>query len=124
MKEALLNAIYRGNLEVTFEQMQDTRESLLKGRRDDLCERRRSQKPYSDRKVRVKVMIDTERIEIVVADEGPGFDLATARSSNGNGSIDPQTGRGLVLMRSFMDEVRFNDRGNEVTLVKHRENGA
>ena len=38
---------------------------------------------------------------------------------------DPKTlervgGRGLVLMRHFMDEVTFNPAGNEVTLVKHR----
>ena len=37
------------------------------------------------------------------------------------GSLDPQTGRGLVLMRAFMDEVKFNDRGNEVTMIKRRE---
>jgi anti-sigma regulatory factor (Ser/Thr protein kinase) len=30
------------------------------------------------------------------------------------------SGRGILLMRTFMDEVRFNDRGNEVTMVKRR----
>ena len=27
-------------------------------------------------------------------------------------------GRGLLLMRTFLDEVRYNERGNEVTLIK------
>ncbi|NQV27531.1 MAG: ATP-binding protein [Rhodopirellula sp.] len=29
-------------------------------------------------------------------------------------------GRGLFLIRSFMDEVQFNDSGNEITLIKHK----
>lgn len=28
--------------------------------------------------------------------------------------------RGLVLIRAFMDEVQFNDAGNQVTLIKRR----
>ena len=36
------------------------------------------------------------------------------------GSLDPETGRGMVLMRAFFDEVTFNAPGNEVTLVKRR----
>lgn len=121
LKEALLNAIYRGNLEVSFQQMQDTRESLLAGRPDDICLQRRQQSPYCDRRVQVRVAIDMERIEIVVIDEGPGFDPAAAKTSNSSEKLDPDLGRGLLIMRSFMDEVRFNERGNEVTLVKYRE---
>ena len=123
LKEALLNAMYRGNLEISFQQMQDTRESLLlTGKRDDICKQRRQEEPYSTRRVRVSVSINADRIEIVVADEGPGFDPSTARAAKSVEKLDPDLGRGLLIMRSFMDEVRFNDRGNEVTLVKHREN--
>lgn len=124
LKEALLNAMYRGNLEVTFSQMQDTRESLLSGKTEDICLKRRRQSPYCDRRVQVRVTIDMDRIEIVVADEGPGFDPATARAANSLEQLDPDRGRGLLIMRSFMDEVRFNERGNEVTLIKNRETGA
>ena len=31
--------------------------------------------------------------------------------------IEEPTGRGIVLMRTFADEVRFNEKGNEVTLM-------
>jgi anti-sigma regulatory factor (Ser/Thr protein kinase) len=34
------------------------------------------------------------------------------------------SGRGLLLIRTFMDEVRFNDRGNEITLVKRARSEA
>ncbi len=123
LKEALLNAMYRGNLEVSFQQMQDTRESLLSGKTEDICQQRRSERPYFDRRVEVRVSINLRRIEIIVTDQGPGFDPAAVASAKSVEQIDPERGRGLLIMRSFMDEVRFNDRGNEVTLVKYRETG-
>jgi len=122
LKEALLNAMYRGNLEISFEKMQDTRESLLAGRKEDICQQRRQESPYCDRRVQVRVAIDSDRIEIAVHDEGPGFDPASAKVAKSVEKLDPDLGRGLLIMRSFMDEVRYNERGNEVTLVKQREN--
>ena len=35
-------------------------------------------------------------------------------------NLDRPCGRGIMLMRSFMTEVRYADRGREVTLVKDR----
>jgi CheY-like chemotaxis protein len=121
VKEALLNAIYRGNLEVSFQQMQDTRVALLEGGKDDLIGQRRSQSPYRERKVRVAVSLDGQQSRFTIRDEGPGFDPSQIRQAGEPGSLDPESGRGLVLMRAFMDEVQFGDRGNEVTLVKRRE---
>jgi anti-sigma regulatory factor (Ser/Thr protein kinase) len=31
--------------------------------------------------------------------------------------LEHRDGRGLVLMKNFMDEVRFNETGNEVTMI-------
>jgi CheY-like chemotaxis protein len=120
-KEAVLNAIYRGNLEVSFQQMQDTRVSLLEGKGDNFIDQRRATAPYKDRKVQVSVQIDNQEARFVIRDEGPGFDPAKIPAAGQPGSLDPQTGRGLVLMRAFLDEVTFNARGNEVTLIKRRE---
>lgn len=121
LKEAILNAVYRGNLEISFQQMQDTRVSLLEGKREDFIERRRKEKPFAERKVIVKVVIVPEEARFTVRDQGPGFKPSSLPPPGQPGSLDPTTGRGLVLMRSFMDEVKFNDKGNEVTLVKRRE---
>ncbi|MBW3543345.1 MAG: ATP-binding protein, partial [Planctomycetes bacterium] len=41
-----------------------------------------------------------------------------AKGGNGGVDLEQAFGRGLLLMHTFMDEVRFNARGNEVTLVK------
>ena len=35
--------------------------------------------------------------------------------------LDRPSGRGLLLMRAFMDEVRYNPIGNRVALVKRRD---
>jgi anti-sigma regulatory factor (Ser/Thr protein kinase) len=41
--------------------------------------------------------------------------LPEATSPDSHGKT---VGRGIILMRTIMDEVRFNDAGNEVTLIK------
>jgi len=124
LKEALLNAIYRGNLDISFKQMQDTRVSLLEGKGEDVVGQRRSAAPFKDRKVRVSIAIDGAAARFVIADEGKGFNPASIPAAGQPGSLDPETGRGLVLMRAFFDEVTFNNSGNEVTLVKKRETPA
>jgi CheY-like chemotaxis protein len=121
LKEALLNAIYRGNLEISFRQMQDTRVSLLEGKGEDIVSQRRQQSPYDGRKVTISIVMDDGQARFTIRDGGPGFDPASIPAAGQPGSLDPQTGRGLVLMRAFFDEVTYNTTGNEVTLVKRRE---
>ncbi len=69
--------------------------------------------------VRVTVRIVPEQATFTIADPGPGFDtsgVVNPRSSSDN--LTTGEGRGLTLMQLFMDEVRFNPQGNEVTQVK------
>jgi CheY-like chemotaxis protein len=121
VKEALLNAIYRGNLELSFSQLPDVREGNPDGAAGRLVDERSGTAPYGDRRVCVLVKMGPEEAQFVIRDAGPGFDPTTVPPAGQPGSLDPQVGRGLVLMRAFMDDVRFNDSGNEVTLVKRRE---
>ena len=121
LKEALLNALYRGNLEIGFEQMQQARENLISGSGLDLIEQRRTETPYGTRRIHVDIRIGQHEASFTVRDEGPGFDVHSLPEPGQPGSLEPQCGRGLVLMRTFMDELRFNERGNEVTMIKRRE---
>ena len=121
LEEALLNALYRGNLELSFEHMQEDRANLLQGLSLGLAEQRRSEAPYCDRKIFVKVNISPHELKLLVRDEGPGFDVAPLAESDDPTTLDHEGGRGLVLMRTFMDEVTYNDNGNEVVMVKRRE---
>jgi anti-sigma regulatory factor (Ser/Thr protein kinase) len=56
-----------------------------------------------------------------IRDDGPGFDPSSLPDPTDPANLDRPCGRGLLLMRTFMDNVIYNDRGNEVTLFKERE---
>jgi anti-sigma regulatory factor (Ser/Thr protein kinase) len=120
LQQALANAIIHGNLEVTGEQMQDTREAMVTGRGRGVFEQRQHQAPYRDRRVFVDLQINRDQARFVIRDEGPGFDSKQYTAAGAN-DAELKRGRGIRLMRMFMSEVTFNDRGNEVTMVKHRE---
>jgi len=65
-----------------------------------------------------------EEISIVVTDQGKGFDFEKAM---GNGlTPDPaaERGRGIPLMKAYMDEMHFERDGSEVHMRKRARNSA
>ena len=76
------------------------------------------------KRVRVEVTVKVEEIAVRVTDQGVGFDPTTVPDPTLPDNISKSGGRGIFLMRSLMDEVRFNDRGNSVTLVLRLEGEA
>lgn len=117
LHEVLVNAVEHGNLELssTLREGSD-RTAYLK-----LTEERRQQSPYRARRVYVTARFSHKRVVYVVRDEGRGFDPATLPDPTDPANLERTTGRGLLLIRTFMDEVTFNASGNEVTMVKHRK---
>ena len=76
------------------------------------------QEPYSDRRVHCACRETTEEIVYVFTDEGPGFDPKKIPDPTDPANILRASGRGIMLMRTFMDQVEFNDMGNQITLSK------
>lgn len=113
LQEALANAIFHGNLELSS-QLREADESLF----FQLAAERRQQAPYKNRRVFVQGELCREKISFVIRDEGPGFDPSRLPDPHRPQAIDCTCGRGLLLIYSFMDKVTFNDRGNEIRLVK------
>ena len=70
--------------------------------------------------VEVTWTVDADRFEIRIRDEGPGFDPDDVPDPTADENLARPCGRGVLLMRAYMDEVAFHGRGNEVHLVKHR----
>jgi serine/threonine-protein kinase RsbW len=72
----------------------------------------------------IKVFFDTEitadRIKIVVADEGDGFDVHSVPDPMDPINFLKPSGRGILFMNIGMDEVRYNQKGNVLTLIKYR----
>jgi CheY-like chemotaxis protein len=115
LEEALLNAVYHGNLEVSSELRQNGDEEFHK-----LAGERRALEPYASRRVRVTARLTPARATFVIVDQGPGFDVTKIPDPTDPRFLEKPSGRGVLLMRTFMDEVRYNATGNRVTLVKRR----
>jgi anti-sigma regulatory factor (Ser/Thr protein kinase) len=113
LEEAVRNALYHGSLELG-EHARET--SWRRGGVE--FERRRSQSPFCDRRIRVDVHISLAEARFTVQDQGPGFDVAKL-SDHRDPAAWEHAGRGYRLMRAFMDDVIYNATGNQVTLVKH-----
>jgi serine/threonine-protein kinase RsbW len=69
---------------------------------------------------RVRCHITTERVEAEVEDEGPGFDRARVADPRHDENLVLSSGRGILLMSHYLSSVRYNERGNGVTLCKQR----
>lgn len=115
LEEALLNAIYHGNLEISSK----LREENYK-RYYDLARERSQQVPYQNRRVFVTGNVTQGQATYTIRDEGPGFDPSTIPDPTDPSNLYRPYGRGLLLMQTFMDSVKFNETGNEVTLIKQR----
>jgi CheY-like chemotaxis protein/anti-sigma regulatory factor (Ser/Thr protein kinase) len=115
LTEALDNAIDHGNLEL---------DSALRERGadayDGLRQERALQLPYRDRRVHVTERLTPARVTYKIRDEGAGFDVSRIPDPKDPANLLKASGRGLMLIRTFMDKVSFNDVGNEITMVKRR----
>jgi len=83
----------------------------------------------SDQLVQITYRVFEDRVEILIADEGPGFDRNNlphaATTDDPFSHLDVRDklglragGFGLVICRGMVDELRYNDAGNEVMLIK------
>lgn len=70
-----------------------------------------------DRSVRVELRVGLGEVRARVSDRGGGFDPGAVPDPRLPENLSKPSGRGVFLMRALMDEVRFNEAGNEVTLV-------
>ncbi|MBF0549864.1 MAG: response regulator [Deltaproteobacteria bacterium] len=115
--EIILNAMEHGNLEINFDEK--TRLIETNTYLGAMIERK-CYAAFSSRTVKVISHINKTRIKVIVRDNGPGFDW---RSKIGElEEMDPMEllnhGRGILLARINFDEIRYNEAGNVVTLIK------
>jgi serine/threonine-protein kinase RsbW len=71
-----------------------------------------------DKSVRVSYRFLPDRFEVHITDQGRGFDPNDVPDPTAVENLERPCGRGLMLMRHYMSEVQYNDRGNSVTMVK------
>lgn len=114
LEEALANALYHGNLEVRSELKEQPGNAFQEEAR-----RRMQLDPYRQRRLYVEEVMSRGEARFIIRDEGKGFSPAALPDPTDLEWLSKPHGRGVMMMRSFMDEVLYNDKGNEVTLVMH-----
>ena len=77
--------------------------------------------PYRDRRIHVVVRESRTEAVYVVRDEGPGFDPSTLPDPTDPANLEKCSGRGLLLIRTFMDHVDHDNQGREITMIKRCE---
>jgi serine/threonine-protein kinase RsbW len=75
------------------------------------------------KKVHIELSVEHDRIEIAVADEGPGFNPENVADPLADENLERPSGRGLLLMRHYMSEVTYHPPGNRLTMSMLRSNG-
>lgn len=69
------------------------------------------------KRVRVEVSVCEGHVKARITDQGRGFDPSTVPDPTEPDNLRKPNGRGLFLMRHLLDEVSYNEQGNQVTLV-------
>ena len=72
----------------------------------------------TDKTVKLAYEITDEQAVITITDQGEGFRPAALPDPTADENLEKPTGRGVMLMHAYMDEVAYNGRGNEVRMVK------
>lgn len=70
--------------------------------------------------VDTKCWVNADLFRIQISDEGQGFRIEDVPDPTQEENLTSTSGRGLMLMRHYMDEIRYNDSGNVVILEKRR----
>lgn len=76
------------------------------------------------KKVRVQYQISTERFDVLIGDEGPGYNPEDVPDPTDPENLERPCGRGLFMIRAYMTEVEIVGRGNEIKMTKLRNGSA
>ncbi len=70
------------------------------------------------KKITVSYMITSQQITLSIMDEGNGFTPATVPDPRKDQSLTTPSGRGIFFIKNFMDDVFYNNKGNQITMRK------
>ena len=112
LMELLTNALEHGNCGISYEEKS---EWLNKGGTIlDLINHKLLQPEYADRKIHIEYGIGREKSTFTIKDDGEGFDWRSRMESD-TPDMEEAHGRGIALSKSLVSELRYNDKGNEVS---------
>ena len=71
--------------------------------------------------VHVEARVTPKQTEIVIEDQGPGFDRSSVPDPTKEENLEKCSGRGILLMESYMNSVSWSKNGRRVKMVKKNE---
>jgi DNA-binding response OmpR family regulator len=117
IEEMITNAIEHGNLGISFTEKSA---AVEEGRFGELLEERLARGSNASKRVFISSHLTGEFFRISIRDEGDGFDWRNLPALLPENLL-AYNGRGIFLTKIYYTEVTYNDRGNEVTLVKRKK---
>ena len=122
LEEMMAEEMEEGNLDASDmadrEEIAEDEATAIEGLRSEVEERQTLQ-PYADRRIHFHAKMSTEEATFVIRDEGNGFDTSIVPTPGDDRLLERDGGQGLVLMTTFMTEIRFNDKGNDSRTAYH-----
>ena len=73
------------------------------------------------KEVKIDYSVGLDKVEISMTDQGEGFEPASVADPRFGEGLYKPGGRGLLLMNSYMDMVKFNEQGNSLYMVRYKE---
>jgi PAS domain-containing protein len=117
LREIIINAIEHGNLNITFEEKSIGQKAQ---KFFELIDKRRQNPFFRDKKVTIEYSFNSQRVMYRITDEGDGFDHENFRKKkHENLSDDLEHGRGILMTETVFDVMKYNKKGNQVTLIKY-----
>ncbi len=116
LHEALTNSVIHGNLGISSDLKERGDQSFA-----EMVARRCIDPAFASRVVDVQFRYDGQTAQWTFSDEGDGFDVRFALERVGSEALDVSrpSGRGLFLIRAFVDEMRYDNGGRRLTLTVH-----
>ncbi len=122
LSELIINAIEHGNCGITYD---EKTEALDRGMSVvDLVLEKCREPGAIGKRVLFTWESDREKTIFIIRDEGDGFDVAAIRKKADSDDPLAYHGRGIRMAEMFCRQLRYNDKGNEVTLVVEHSEGA
>ena len=72
------------------------------------------------KEVHIRCGISSEKVLVIITDEGPGFNPEDVPDPTADENLERPCGRGIMLMRAFMDRIEYTNSGNTLTIEKSR----
>jgi hypothetical protein len=115
--ELLINAIEHGNCRISY----DEKSAYLEEGGDilELIRQKNSDPGVRRKRVYLSYRISPKKSVFRVRDEGEGFDWKQMQQLTGQDGLGELHGRGISMARHYLENLRYNDKGNEVTFEVH-----